>query len=143
MGRIVETLTIPGTRTDDRGQRDNEKTFVLHEMDAYTGQRWAVKALQAMGTGGLHIDPERLQGGMAALATFAIAALMRADSDRVQALLDELLTCAKYQHAPGGPLQPIVPGIKCPVEEIATFYLLYRKLFELHTGFSPPAPTPT
>lgn len=143
MGRLVETLTVPGDHGTEHGQRDNGKTFVLTEMDAYVGQRWAVKVLQTLGTGGLHIDPERLTGGMAALASFALTALLRADSDRVLGLLDELLACAKYKHAEGVPLQAIIPGPRCPVEEIATFYLLYRKLFEQHTGFSTPASTPT
>lgn len=144
MGRIVEPFTVPGEHGTEHGTRDNGKTFILHEMDAYAGQRWAVKVLQALGSGGLYIEPERLQGGMAALAPIAIAALLRADSERVQGLLDELLTCAKYQHTPGAPLlQAILPGPKCPVEEIKTFFILYRKLYELHTGFSTPAPTPT
>lgn len=140
--RVIESLTVPGERTEMHGQRDNGKTFILTEMDAYSGQKWAIKALQVLGSGGLHVDPERLQGGMAALATYAFTALLRADSDRVQGILDELLVCAKYKHADGVPLQAIIPGPKCPVEEITTFWLLYRKLFELHTGFSMPAPTP-
>lgn len=143
MSRIVTTLTLPGEQGIEHGQRDNGKTFVLTEMDAYAGQRWATKALQAMGAGGLYVDPERLNGGWAALATYAATALLRANTDQLQGLMDELLTCAKYQHDPAQKAQAIVPGIKCPVEEIKTFYLLYRALFELHTGFTLLASTPT
>ncbi len=41
MARRKETLTIPGVRSEHAGERDNGKTFVLTEMDAYSGQDWA------------------------------------------------------------------------------------------------------
>lgn len=140
--RIIERLTIPGERSEAHGQRDNGKTFVLTEMDAYSGQRWATKALQALGSGGIHIDADSLKGGFAALAGIAFIGLLRANTETIQGLLDDMLACAKYEHDPRQPLQAIVPGNKCPVEEIKTFYTIQRKLFELHTGFSLPAATP-
>jgi hypothetical protein len=141
--RLTERLTIPGVRQEAHGERDNGKTFVLTEMDAYNGQRWATRALQALGSSGMHIDPEQLKGGFAALAGLAFVGLLRANSDVIQGLLDEMLMCAKYEHQQGQPLQSILPGPKCCVEEIKTFYTLQRALFVLHTGFSLPASTPT
>lgn len=141
--RIVERLTIPGERIEAHGQRDNGKTFVLTEMDAYSGQRWATKALQALGSGGIHIDADSLKGGFAALAGIAFVGLLRANTETIQSLLDEMLTCARYEHDSRQPTQAIAPGPKCPVEEIKTFYTLQRALFTLHTGFSLPAATPT
>jgi hypothetical protein len=141
--RLVERLTIPGVRSEAHGERDNGKTFVLTEMDAYSGQRWATKALQALGSGGIHIDADSLKGGFAALAGIAFVGLLRANTDTIQGLLDEMLMCAKYEHQAGQPLQAIVPGIKCCVEEIKTFYTIQRALFTLHTGFSLPAAIPT
>lgn len=140
--RLQERLTIPGVRSEAHGERDNGKIFVLTEMDAYTGQRWATRALQALGSGGIHIDADSLKGGFAALAGIAFIGLLRANTDVIQGLLDEMLMCAKYEHAHGQPLQEIKPGPKCCVEEIKTFYTLQRKLFELHTGFSLPASIP-
>lgn len=141
--RIIERLTIPGVPTEAHGERDNGKTFVLTEMDAYSGQRWATRALQALGSGGIHIDADSLKGGFAALAGIAFVGLLRANTDVIQGLLDEMLTCAKYEHMPNQPLTAILPGPKCCVEEIKTFYTLQRALFTLHTGFSLPAATLT
>jgi len=50
---------------------------------------------------------------------------------------------AKYEHAPGHPLQAIVPGVNCCVEEIKTFLTIQTALFKLHVGFSPADATPT
>lgn len=135
--RKVNRLVI-----EDEG-RDKGKTFVLTEMDAYSGQRWATRVLMALGSGGLYLDPEKLSGGFAAIATFALSALLRADTDKIQDLLDEMLACAKYEHSPKQPLQAIEAGPRCCVEEIKTFMILHRALFTLHTNFSLPAPTQT
>lgn len=137
--RREERLTIADKSPD---YRDNGKVFVLKEMDAYTGQKWATRALFALGRSGVSIPTEALHGGWAALAGFGMQALLSTDYGLVEPLLDEMLTYAKYEHVPGHPLQAINPGVNCVVEEIKTFLTLQTALFKLHTGFSLPAVSP-
>lgn len=139
MSRRVERLTIADKDPD---YRDNGKVFVLHEMDAYTGQKWATRALFAVGRGGFDLGLEALSGGWAVLAGYGLRALLSSDYSLVEPLLDEMLTYAKYEHAPGHALQEIKAGKNCCVEEIKTFLTLQAAMFKLHTGFSLPAASP-
>lgn len=139
MARREERLTIADK---DPTYRDNGKVFVLKEMDAYTGQKWATRALFALGCSGLQLPAEALGGGWGALAGFGLQALLSTDYNTVEPLLDEMLGYARYEHVPGHPLQTIAPGPACVVEEIKTFLTLQAALFKLHTGFSLPAASP-
>jgi hypothetical protein len=141
--RRTEKLTIPGVRSEAPGERDNGKTFVLTEMDAYTGQDWALRALLALAASGVQLPEGALSTGMAGLAGFGVMALLQAPYGALKPLLDEMLAQAKYQHDPKHPAQAIVPGPNCPVEEIKTFLTLHKALLFLHTGFSPAVATPT
>ena len=134
--RRIERLTIPGTRSDAPGERDNGKTFVLTELDAYSGQEWATRALLALASSGLELPDGATGAGMAGLAAAGIRALLRLPPEAAKGLKDELLRCAQYEHKPGAPLQSIVTGPGCQIEEIKTFGQLYLALIELHLGFS-------
>lgn len=143
--RRSEKLTIPGVRSEAPGDRDNGKTFVLTEMDAYAGQDWALRALLALAASGVQLPDGALQTGMAGLAGFGVAALMQAPYGALRPLLDEMLAQAKYAHKPNDPkhpLTPISPGPNCPIEEIKTFLTIQMALVKLHTGFSPTVATP-
>lgn len=133
--RRIERLTIEGARAEIPGQRDNGKTFVLTEMDAYSGQDWALRLVLALAASGAQLPDGALQGGMETIARLGLTALLQAPYGALKPLASELLACAKYEHAPGQPLQTIVPGANCAVEEIPTFFRLYKALFVLHTGF--------
>jgi hypothetical protein len=145
--RRTERLTIPGERSEEAGERDNGKTFVLTEMDAYTGQDWALRALLALAASGVTLPDGALAGGWAGLASFGLTALLQAPYAALRPLLDEMLAQAKYEHvdtkgkatAP----QTIKPGPNCCVEEIKTFLTLHSALFKLHMGFSPAVVTPS
>lgn len=137
MGRRTENLVI-----EDEG-RDKGKTFVLKEMDAYAGQRWATRVMFALAKSGIGLPDDATKGGMAGLAGYGLQALMGADYESVEPLLNEMLQQAKYQHAPGHPSQSIQPGPNCCVEEIKTFLTLQMALFKLHTGFSLPGASQT
>ncbi len=141
--RRTEKLTIPGTRAEAPGERDNGKTFILTEMDAYAGQDWALRALLALAASGATLPDGALTGGWSGLAGFGVMALLQAPYGALRPLLDEMLLQAKYEHKPGQPLQAITPGVNCPIEEIKTFLTLQVALFKLHTGFSPADATPT
>jgi hypothetical protein len=144
--RRTTQLTIPGVRSEAPGERDNGKTFVLTEMDAYTGQDWALRALLALAASGATLPEGALTTGMAGLAGFGVTALLQAPYGALKPLLDEMLAQAKYAHEPNNPkmpLQAINPGPNCPIEEIKTFLTLHKALLFLHTGFSPAVATPT
>jgi len=141
--RRTEKLTIPGVRSETAGERDNGKTFVLTEMDAYSGQDWALRALLALAASGVQLPDGALSTGWAGLAGFGVTALLQAPYGALKPLLDEMLAQAKYQHDPKHPLQAIVSGPNCVVEEIRTFLTLQVALVKLHTGFSPAAADPT
>jgi hypothetical protein len=148
MARRKETLTIPGTRSEAPGERDNGKIFILTEMDAYSGQDWALRALLALAASGASLPDGALGAGMASLAGFGVTALLQAPYGALKPLLDEMLAQARYQHhdtkgKPSGEPQHIVAGPNCCVEEIKTFLTLHKALLFLHTGFSPAVATPT
>lgn len=145
MTRRVERFTIPGVRSEAFGERDNGKTFVMHEMDAYAGQDWALRALLALAASGADLPEGSLQTGMAGLAGFGLTALLQAPYGALKPLLDEMLAQAQYAHKPNEPkhpLTPISPGPNCAVEEIKTFLTLQLRLFKFHTGFSPAVVAP-
>jgi hypothetical protein len=135
MARRKERLTIPGTRSEAPGERDNGKTFILTEMDAYAGQDWALRALLALARSGAQLPEGALDAGWGALAGFAFTALSGASYAQLRPLLDEMLAQATYEHDPRHPPQPIIPGPNCPIEEIKTFLTIQTALFKLHAGF--------
>src|ERR1700676_2449388 len=133
--RRTEKLVIPGVRSEAHGERDNGKTFVLTEMDAYSGQDWALRALLALASSGVTLPEGALATGWAGLAGFGVTALLQAPYGALKPLLDEMLGQAKYAHKPSDPkhpLTPITPGPNCPVEEIKTFLTLHLALVKLH-----------
>lgn len=145
MTRRVEKFTMPGSRSEAFGERDNGKTFVMHEMDAYAGQDWALRALLALAASGVQLPDGALQTGMAGIAGFGITALLQAPYGALKPLLDEMLGQVQYAHKPNDPkhpLTPINPGPNCAVEEIKTFLTLHLRLFKFHTGFSPAVVSP-
>lgn len=140
--RRTEKLTIPGVRAEALGARDNGKTFVLKEMDAYSGQDWALRALLALSRSGAQIPEGALAGGFAGLAPFAFGALLGARYEDLKPLLDEMLAQAEYEHDPKHPTQAISPGLNCVIEEMKTFLDIQKALFKLHTGFTVAANIP-
>ena len=143
MTRRVKTLTLPGIRAERLHERDNGKTFVISEMGAYDGQDFAVRAILALSRSGAQLPEGALTGGWDVLASFAFSALLGANYGELRPLLDEMLACVGYQHAPKIPLQAVTPdgAGNCPVEEITTYLTLYKAVWEHHTGFSMAAST--
>lgn len=135
MARKIEALVI-----SDEG-RDKGKTFILTEMPAYAGIKWADRCLLAMAAGGAALPDGALGSGVMGLLVAGISSLDRLSYSTLEPLLDELLSCAQYQHAPNLPPQAIFAGNACQVEEIKTFWTIRIALFKLHTGFSGAAST--
>jgi hypothetical protein len=147
MSRRKETLVIPGARSDEPGERDNGKTFILTEMDAYSGQNWALRALLALVRGGIQLPEDALNTGWAGLAKYGLTAFLACSYGELEPLLEEMLGQAQYAHVDtkGKPVPPthIIRGVNCQIEEIKTFLTLHKALFALHAGFSTAAPIPT
>lgn len=137
--RKIERFTITSEG------RDKGKTFILTEMPADQGERWALKALLALTNTGAAIPEEALGAGMAGLAAVGVQALGMLDAAQVQPLLDELWpTCVRIV-PPNEKLMPqeIISGVNSQIEEVKTRLEIYRALLKLHTGFSTPAELPT
>jgi hypothetical protein len=125
--------------------RDKGKIFILTEMPADQGERWAIRALLALTNTGAAIPEEALGAGMAGLAAVGIQALGLLNHAQVQPLLDELWpTCVRII-PPNEKLMPqeIISGINSQIQEVKTRFEIYRALLKLHTGFSMPAELPT
>lgn len=129
--RKVKPITIT-----DEG-RDKGKTFVLTEMPADQGERWALRALLALTNAGVELPDGAENAGMAGLAAAGIRALAKIPFQAAEPLLDEMFQCVQYQHnKKGAPLQEIIPGANSQIEEISTRIALRVAILELHTGFS-------
>lgn len=146
MGRHIVEIKIeaPG--------RDQGKVFVLTEMPATVGEKWAMQlAFLLSQAGALAIPADALQSiGMEAVAGIvpsADAVDPRISLALGRALGDESLAgwwdCVKYQHAPNLPLQSIMQGEACQIEEIATITHLRMEVVKLHTAFFPDAAAST
>lgn len=122
--------------------RDKGKTFVITEMSANRAERWAARALLALGRAGIDLPDDLVGGGMAGIAVAGIYALMRVEFHDAEPLLDEMMTCVQYVPDPakrstetGQPYgRPLMTDDD--VEEVSTLFNLRREVIELHTGFS-------
>lgn len=124
--------------------RDKGKVFILTEMSSDVGERWANRAGLALLNTGAAIPEEALGAGWAALAAVGVQALGMLKHEDVQPMLDELWDCVRIvPPRPDLPLQEVVRGVNCQVEEVATRYAIYYALWKLHTGFSLPEVSPT
>lgn len=135
MARKTELVTIP------LEGRDKGKCFLITEMSAAAGERWATRALLMLGRSGIYV-PEELQGaGMAVLARYGVSALLRVNYEDAEPLLAEMMRCVRFvpnQRKPEFSRDLVVTqdGEGDDVEEVATLLYLRAKVFELHTGFS-------
>jgi hypothetical protein len=133
--RKTEMVTVP------MEGRDKGKTFLITEMGAVQGERWATRALLALGRSGVEVPDELRGAGMAGIALYGIRALLRVAYDDAQPLLDEMMNCVKFVPDARHPnfarsLVTSQSGESDDVEEVSTLLYLRSKVFELHTGFS-------
>jgi hypothetical protein len=128
MARKVETVVI------EAEGRDKGKTFILTEMPAVPGERWATQALTLLSRAGLEVPESAKGSGMAGLASVRMGGLaeLRALQDPA---LDSWWDCVQYLHAPNQMPQKLFQGAPCQIEEIATVNLLRMKVLEMHVGF--------
>jgi hypothetical protein len=130
MARKVEKLTMPDTAGRDAG-----KTFVLTEMAADQGERWALRALLALTNTGVELPDGAAESGFAGIAAAGLQALGKLPYEVLDPLLTDMWACVKYEHKPGAPLQSIIEGENSQIEEVATRFELRLAVLKLHMGF--------
>lgn len=112
--------------------RDKGKVFVLQEMPASQAEKWAAKALLAMGRAGTAIPENVETAGLAGIAALGIRALASMSFEDAEPLLDEMFACVQVQ-----PSHNVVRAlIEDDIEEVATRLKLRAELIDLHLGFS-------
>ncbi|MGF6444394.1 hypothetical protein [Paraburkholderia youngii] len=116
------------------GGRDAGKMFKLTEMSAEAAEKWAIRALLALGRAGVQIPDSAVREGMGAIARIGIGLLMRVDFHDAEPLLDEMMACVQIQPNPND-LAVVRALVADDIEEVATRVLLRREVFRLHTGF--------
>lgn len=131
MARRTETLVIQAEG------RDKGKSFLLTEMSAWDATMFGAKALLVLTNSGATVPDSTM--GMAGLAMAGMQALEKLAFAQLEPLLRELIQCVQYVHKPGHPPQDARENI----EEPATYLVLFRAVFVLHTGFSVAGSTPT
>ncbi|SDR17714.1 hypothetical protein [Paraburkholderia tuberum] len=127
--RKTLTYTVPAD-----GSRDAGKMFKLTEMSADSAEKWAIRALLALGRSGVDLPAGIEREGMAAMARIGLEALMRVDFHDAEPLLDEMMGCV--QICPNANDPGVVRSLVADdIEEVATRVKLRREVFRLHTGF--------
>lgn len=122
--------------TVQAGGRDTGKVFHLCEMPADQAEKWAIRALLALGRAGIDLPPGSEREGIAAIARAGLDALIRVNFGDAEPLLDEMMeSCVEI--APGGERGARLnwTEAKRSIEEVATIVQLRREVFRLHTGF--------
>ncbi len=107
--------------------RDHGKTFIITEMGARPGHRWATKVIFGLLGAGFEV-PENLQElGLAGVAVMGLQALSNLPHAVAEPLLDELLTCVQIK-------QELVtrPLVDEDVEEVRTYFDLQRVVLTMH-----------
>lgn len=141
MARKTANVTI------EVDNRDKGKKFVITEMPAEIGERFAARALLALTSSGTEV-PKELAGtdlksgaAMAAMAAFGFKAFLSLDYDRIAPLLDEMMAYVQIDMG-GGVVRPIMSGCD-DFEEVTTITKIRKAFLELHMGFSMAELTPT
>lgn len=129
MARKTKIVTV------EQDGRDKGKVFLITEMPASQGERWATRAFLALANAGIDIPQEAINMGMSAIAIIGIQSLARVAYKDAEPLLDEMMACVK---AVPDPSRQIISRelIEEDIEEVFTRVWLRGEVFELHTGFS-------
>lgn len=120
--------------------RDKNKQFLITEMSADQGERWAYRTLLALSRGGFELPPGIFEAGMAGLAAIVpylvvigFRSLHAARWEELEVLLDEMMPCIKYQPPVAGlEAQEIIGGVNSQIEEIKTRVELRKEVLMIH-----------
>jgi hypothetical protein len=114
--------------------RDKDKAFHIREMPAYQTERWAIRAILALGRAGVEVPEDIRASGMAGIAYMGMQALMKLQYGDAEPLLDEMMACVTIKPDPARPeiTRQLWPD---DIEEVATLLKLRSEVFKLHTDF--------
>jgi hypothetical protein len=124
--------------------RDKGKHFLVTEMSAWDAEKWATKALLALGRSGVDIPDDAIDAGMAGVMAAGLSGFARLPYDDAAPLLDEMMACVAFVPDPsrldsvtGRPIaRALLKGEDGDIEEVATLVRLRSEVAELHLGFS-------
>lgn len=129
MARKTKIITI------DADGRDAGKSFLITEMPASQGEKWAARAFLALAKSGIEV-PDNIQDmGLAGIATVGLQAFGGVPWDLAEPLMDEMFRCVARIPDMSKP-DVARPLVEDDTEEIGTRVKLRAEVFELHTGFS-------
>lgn len=120
--------------TIDANGRDQGKVFYLKEMAASQAEWWAMRALMAMGRGGVAIPDNLRSMGMAAMAIEGLKAISKIPAEEAKPLLNELMSCVQAVPNPAD-RTVLRPLIEDDIEEVTTRLNLRAEVFKLHVDF--------
>jgi hypothetical protein len=123
-------ITLPPTAGRDAG-----KQFLITEMSAIKAEKWAGRALFAMGRG-MDIPDNIRDAGMAAMGILGLKSLLSIKWEDAEPLLDEMLTCIQIIPDPKRNPTFLRNLTAEDIEEVKTLLDLRLEVFALHTGFS-------
>jgi hypothetical protein len=127
MARTIEKFTATNGR-------DKGKVFILTEMSARAGHKWATRALMCMGPAAAKIPGLMASHGVAGLAMVGLEAFVQGiPVDQAEALLDELMGCVTINHTPENPNLERALMADSDIEEIETIFSLQKAVFLMHT----------
>jgi hypothetical protein len=133
-------MTIPGVGDDgkevvqvDNPSRDKGKVFHIREMPASKGEKWRIRALMLAARSGIDVG-QTMGMGTQGIAMLGISALMSAQYEEAEPLLEEMMQCVQIKPNPSDP-SVMRPLIEDDIEEVETRLQLRSKWLELHLGF--------
>lgn len=112
--------------------RDDGRKYLITEMSATAGEKWAFRVLNGLATSGVDLGRISPDMGWAGLAVIGIDAIARMPWPLQEPLLDEMWRCVQYVQASGAPRSLLEEDI----EEVATRLELRERVVSLHLGFS-------
>lgn len=128
MARKVQTVTISAEG------RDKGKVFLITEMPASRAEQWALRALLAIGRGGVQLPEGIEKMGFAGIVSYGINLITQLPYDEAEYLLAEMFTCVQIMPDPARP--QIVRAVQDDdIEEVATRITLRKEIFGLHSDF--------
>ena len=116
--------------------RDEGKLYLIREMPARAGVRWAVKLFAALINAGVKVPDEMVRSGMAGVAAMGFDSISNLRATDAQVLLDELIGCVQIVRDKRHPEKSFDMVSDEDVEEITTYFQLAREVFKLHINFS-------
>lgn len=124
MARRTETVAV------SLEGRDKGKKFLLTEMPATQAEKWATRAILALGKSGVAVSDDIADAGWGALAAMGVRMLAGVAFTEAEPLLDEMMR----------QVQIVEPKINRPItdddiEEVATLVYLRGEVLALHVGF--------